>query len=125
MVPLFEEGNSYDFGGWIICFIWALHCDLQRFALAGITQQSYWDMRSPTMGGSKHLPSSLFPKFCYLKHPLLAAKSIWDSAIMKLLNIFICLILDQHIIWSNHSSHFILIGLSGTEGLRKPHMFHF
>lgn len=88
-------------------------------------QQSYWGMRSLALGASKRLPSSLFPEICYLNHPLLAAKNIRDPAIMKLFNIFSSLILDQRITWSNHPSHFTLIGLSETEGLRKLHMFHF
>lgn len=93
--------------------------------MAYLTQQPHWDMRNLTLGASERLPSSLFPEFCYLNHPLLAARSIWDPALMKLLNIFSCLILDQHIIWNNLPSHFTLIGLSGTEGLRKAHIFHF
>lgn len=113
------------FGGLSIFFSWALHGELWRSAMACLIQQSYWDLRNLTLSALKCLPSSLFPEFCYLNHPLLAAESIWDPAIMKLFNIFSCLILDQHIIWSNHPSHFPVIGLSGTEGLRKPHMFHF
>lgn len=33
---------------------------------------------------------------------------------------YFCLILDQHIIWSNHPSHSTLMRLTETEGLRKP-----